>query len=344
MIIPPLIKYIIRRMLISLLVLVGISFLAFWMSYLLPSDPVTSRFPDTTPELKAEVRRQMGLDQPLPVQYWRFMQSVFKGEFGTSYNTGNKVIVDFKERIPATLELAFFGFLLAIGIGIPTGIIAAVQRNRFWDHIMRLFSISTLSIPSFWLGIVLLIVLYFRLHLIPTPVGRISFAYFPPERITGFYVVDSILQGDWELAGAALKQLALPSFVMGIGMIAPISRITRSAMSEALQEDFILFSRALGVPEREIILKDAFRASSVSILTLLGYMIGFTFAGSAMVETVFAWPGLGRYAVTAIISSDMAPITSCILLVAAGVALSNLIVDIAYAFIDPRIRYEYSVR
>lgn len=340
--IPPLLKYIIRRLLIICLVLAGISMIAFWMAYLLPSDPVTSRYPNTTPELRAEVRRQMGLDQPLSVQYARFIRSVFKGDFGVSYNTGNKVSEDLKNRIPATLELAFFSFIMAIIVGIPTGIIAAVQRGRFWDHLLRLFSIGTLSVPSFWLGIVLVYVLYFQYHAVPTPVGRLDFAYISPETVTGFYTLDAIIAGDWQLAWAAFRHLSLPAFVLGISQIAPISRITRSAMSESLQEDYILFARALGIPERSVVLKDAFRGSLVSILTIIGYMIGYIFAGSAMVETVFAWPGLGRYAVTAITTSDMAPTTSCILLVAVGVAFANLIVDVAYAFIDPRIRYEYN--
>ena len=340
----PLLKYMLRRVMISLLVLVAISFVAFWMSYLLPSDPVTSRYPDITPELRADIRRQMGLDKPLPVQYGRFLQSVFRGEFGMSYNTGNLVIEDLKNRIPATLELAFFGFMLAVVLGIPTGIIAAVYRGRYQDHLMRLFSIGTLSIPSFWLGIVLIYFLYFKWRIAPIPVGRVGFTLIPPERVTGFYIIDSMLIKDWELAASSFKQLLMPAFVIGISLVAPIARITRSALSETLQEDFILFSRALGVPEKEVILKDGLRGSLVSILTIIGYLVGFTFAGSALVETVFAWPGLGRYAITAIVTSDMAPITSCILLVATGVAFSNLVVDILYAFIDPRIRYEYTLK
>lgn len=338
----PLVKYIIRRILISGLVLVGISFIAFTMSYLLPSDPVTSRYPDITKEQREEIRRQMGLDQPLPVQYFRYVQSVFRGEFGMSYNTGNMVIKDLQDRIPATLELALWGMGMGILLGIPTGIISAVYRNRFWDHMMRLLSIGSQSIPGFWLGVVMIFFLYFRWHIAPMPVGRLGMSFSSPEAITGLIVLDSILQGNWETAVAALKQLAMPAFVMGLGMIAPIARITRSSMSESLQEDYIIFGRALGLPERQVVLGDAFRGSMVSIVTVIGFIVGYIFAGSAIVETVFAWPGLGRYAVTAITTSDMAPINTCILLIATGVAGANLLVDISYAFIDPRIRYEYS--
>lgn len=163
-----------------------------------------------------------------------------------------------------------------------------------------------------------------------------------PESITGLLVLDSVLQQNWETAVAALRQLAMPAFVMGLGLIAPVARITRSSMSESLQEDYIIFGRALGLPERQVVLGDAFRGSLVSIVTVIGFIVGYIFAGSAIVETVFAWPGIGRYAVSAITSSDMAPINTCILLIATGVAVANLLVDISYAIIDPRIRYEYS--
>ncbi|NLG99993.1 MAG: ABC transporter permease [Chloroflexi bacterium] len=338
----PIVTYILRRILISGLVLVGISFIAFTISYLLPSDPVTSRYPDITPEQREEIRRQMGLDQPLPVQYARYIQSVFRGEFGVSYNTGNMVIDDLKDRIPATLELAFWGLGMGIILGIPTGIISAVHRNKFWDNAMRLISIGSQSIPGFWIGVVLIFFLYFQWHIAPMPVGRLGMSFSTPETVTGFLVLDSILLGNWETALAALKQLAMPAFVMGLGMIAPIARITRSAMSESLQEDYIIFGRALGLPERKVVLGDAFRGSLVSIVTVIGFSVGGIFAGSAIVETVFAWPGLGRYAVTAITTSDMAPVNTCILLIATGVALANLLVDISYAFIDPRIRDEYA--
>jgi ABC-type dipeptide/oligopeptide/nickel transport system permease component len=339
---PPLLTYILRRLLISAVVLVGISIVAFWMSYLLPSDPVNSRYPDITPEQRAEIRRQMGLDQPLPVQYVRYLQSVFRGEFGMSYNTGNLVIVDLKERIPATLELAMWGMGMGISLGIAIGIIAATQRGRLWDHLLRLVGVGSQSVPGFWLGIVLIYFLYFKWRIVPAPIGRLSMMLTPPETVTGLLIVDALLQGEWAVAWGAWKQLALPAFVLGLGLIAPVSRITRAAMNDALQEEYILFGRALGLPERRIVLGDALRGSLVSILTVIGFIVGYIFAGSAVVETVFAWPGLGRYAVTAITTSDMAPINTCILLIASGIALTNLLVDLSYAWIDPRIRYEYT--
>jgi peptide/nickel transport system permease protein len=330
--------YIARRVGISLIVLAGISMIAFWMSYLLPSDPVTSRYPDITAEQREEIRRQMGLDQPLVVQYARYMESVFRGDFGTSYNTGNRVIEDLKDRIPATLELAAFGIAFGLLLGLPMGIVAAVNRNRPLDHVMRVLSIGSQSLPAFWLGVVLIYFLYYQLRWVPAPVGRLSMGMLPPPQLTGFLIIDALLQGNWKLASASFQQILLPGVVLGLGLIAPIARITRAAMSEALQEDYITFARAIGLPERQVVLNDAFRGSLVAIATSIGFVIGNVLAGSAIVETVFAWPGLGRYAVTAITTSDMAPVTTCILLIASGVAITNLIVDLSYAWIDPRIR------
>jgi peptide/nickel transport system permease protein len=330
--------YVFRRVCISLIVLMGISMIAFWMSYLLPSDPVTSRYPDITAEQRDEIRRQMGLDQPLFVQYGRYMKSVFRGEFGTSYNTGNSVGEDLKDRIPATLELATFGIGFGIIFGIPMGIVSAVRRGRWLDHVMRMLSIGSQSLPAFWIGVVLIFFLYYKWHVVPAPVGRLGMGMLPPPQVTGFLILDAMLQANWKLAWASFQQILLPGVVLGLGLIAPIARITRAAMSEALQEDYITFARAIGLPERQVVLNDAFRGSLVPIVTSIGFVIGNVLAGSAIVETVFAWPGLGRYAVTAITTSDMAPVTTCILLIASGVAITNLLVDLSYALIDPRIR------
>lgn len=339
---PPFLSYALRRIAISLVVLVGVSAIAFSMAYLLPSDPVTSRYPDISNEQRAEMRRQMGLDQPLVVQYARYMESVFRGDFGRSFGTGNAVGQDLALRIPATLELASFGILFGLAVGLPIGIIAAVQRGRMPDHIVRVANLVAQSIPGFWLGVVLIFTLYFQLRLVPAPIGRLSPMLTAPPGVTGFFTIDAMLSGRWEVAWAALRQLMLPAFVLGLGVVSPIARITRSAMSEALGEDYITFGRALGLPWRQLVLGDAFRGALVPIVTTLGFIVANVLAGAAIVETVFAWPGLGRYAVTAITTSDMAPVSTCILLIASSVAISNLLVDLSYALIDPRIRHEYA--
>lgn len=339
---PPILFYIVRRLAIGLVVLFGISAVAFSMAYLLPSDPVTSRYPDITNEQRAEMRRQMGLDQPLVVQYARYMESAFRGEFGRSFGTGNSVGQDLAQRIPATLELASFGIAFGVLVGIPLGLLAAVRRGKPTDHLVRVVNIAIQSVPAFWLGVVLIFLLYFQWRLVPSPIGRLSPMFVSPPPVTGFLTIDALLAGKPDIAFAALRQLMLPALVLGLGVISPLARITRSAMGESLGEDYVTFGRALGLRPRQVVLGDAFRGALVPIVTTLGFVVANVLAGAAIVETVFAWPGIGRYAVTAITTSDMAPVSTCILLIASSVAITNLIVDLSYALIDPRIRHEYA--
>lgn len=339
---PPILVYVLRRLAIGLVVLFGISAVAFSMAYLLPSDPVTSRYPDITNEQRAEMRRQMGLDQPLVVQYARYMESVFRGEFGRSFGTGNSVGQDLAQRIPATLELASFGIAFGVLVGIPLGLVAAVRRGRSTDHLVRVVNIAIQSVPAFWLGVVLIFLLYFQWRLVPSPIGRLSPMFISPPPVTGFLTIDALLAGKPDIAFAALRQLMLPALVLGLGVVSPLARITRSAMGESLGEDYVTFGRALGLRPRQVVLGDAFRGALVPIVTTLGFVVANVLAGAAIVETVFAWPGIGRYAVTAMTTSDMAPVSTCILLIASSVAVTNLIVDLSYALIDPRIRHEYA--
>jgi peptide/nickel transport system permease protein len=342
MFLSPLVLYILRRLAISVIVLLGISAVAFSMAYLLPSDPITSRYPDVSADQRAAVRHQMGLDQPLPVQYARYMESVFKGEFGRSLGTGNSVGEDLRKRIPATLELAAYGITFGTVFGIGLGMVAALYRGRATDNSLRLLNIAIQSVPAFWLGVVLIFFLCFQWHLAPSPIGRLSMLFTPPPTVTGFYTVDALVSGKPDVALAALRQLMLPALVLGLGVVSPLARITRSAMGESLGEDYVTFGRALGLRARQVILSDAFRGALVPVVTTFGFVIGNVLAGAAIVETVFAWPGVGRYAITAITTSDMAPVSTCILLIASSVAVTNLLVDLSYALIDPRIRHEYA--
>jgi len=339
---PPFLTYVLRRLVISTIVLFGVTIVAFSMAYLLPSDPVTSRYPDITPEQRAEMRAQMGLDQPMIVQYLRYMESVFAGEFGRSFGTGNAVAADLALRIPATLELAVYGILFGVLVGLPLGILAAVYRGKFVDSVVRVVNLAVESVPAFWLGVILVFTLYFQLRVVPSPIGRLSPIFTAPPTFTGFFTIDALIAGRFDVALAALRQLMLPAFILGLGIVSPIVRITRAALGESLQEDYITFGRALGLRSRQLVLGDALRGALVPIVTTLGFIIGNVLAGAAVVETVFAWPGLGRYAVTAITTSDMAPVSTCILLIASCVAIANLLVDLSYALIDPRIRHEYA--
>lgn len=335
----PVTKYLVRRLVIVAIVLAGISIVSFGTVYLLPSDPITARFPQLSEEERAAVQHYMGLDQPILTQYAKYMEALSHGDLGWSYNTGSPVLQDIKQRLPASLELSFAGLCVALVIAIPLGIIAAVHRNSLIDHLTRLFSIGTLSMPVFWLSLVGIYIFFYELHWVPAPLGRLALSIPMPQRYTGFLTIDSLISRDWPAFIGALKSLALPAFVFGLSMVAPLTRITRSAMSEALQEDYITFARAVGIPERDVVMRDAFRGSMVALFTMIGYIVGFLIAGDALVEQVFSWPGIGRYAVQAVVTSDMAAVNAVLLIVAVGVASTNLLVDLSYAVVDPRIRH-----
>jgi ABC-type dipeptide/oligopeptide/nickel transport system permease component len=337
-ILKPAASYVARRLALALITVIGISFVSFTTVYLLPGDPVSSRFPQASEAELARMRAEMGLDRPLHVQYVNYVAAIAHGNLGWSYNTGTPVEEDIVRRLPASLELSIFALVIAIGLGVPLGMASAVHRNTPIDHVARLFSIGALSAPVFWTGLVSIFVFSYVLDWVPPPLGRLTPGVFSPASVTGFLTIDAALAGDLKVFSAAAASLFLPSLVLGISLIAPISRMTRSAMSEALQEDYILFARATGVPEREVVLRDAFQGSIVPLLTVVGYLIGYLVAGNALVESVFAWPGIGRYAVQAILANDMAPINAILLILGITVAVANLLVDLANAAIDPRIR------
>ncbi len=333
------IRYLVRRLALAAITLVGISIISFSAVNLLPGDPVSSRYPQAGASEIAAMRADMGLDRPVYVQYVRYLTALARGDLGWSYNTNTPVTEDLAQRLPASLELSIAGLLLAIAMGVPLGIVAAVRHNRAADHLARLFSIGALSVPVFWTGLVGIYIFSYGLRWAPAPLGRLPLTVTAPPQVTGFIVIDSILAGNGAAFVAALQSLALPAIALGLSLVAPIARIMRSAMLEALQEDYVLFARATGVPERDVVLKDAFRGALVPVLTIVGYLMGYLVAGNALVETVFSWPGIGRYAVQAMLTSDMAPINAILLILAVAIALTNLVVDLAYAVVDPRIRH-----
>lgn len=332
-------KYIARRLVLMVITLAGISVISFSSVYLLPGDPITSRYPQASAQELAQLRAEMGIDQPLHVQYGRYVAALARGDLGWSYNTGTPVSEDLKQRLPASIELSLLALVVAIVVGVPLGMAAAIRRNSIVDHLTRIFSIGTLSIPVFWTGLVGIYIFSYSLGWAPAPLGRLSLTILPPTDRTGFLLVDSLLDGNGAAFWGALHALLLPAFVMGLSMVAPLSRITRSAMSEALEEDYILFARATGIKERTIVTRDAFRASLVPLLTIVGYLLGYMVAGNALVETVFSWPGVGRYAVQAVLAADMASVNAILLILAMTVAFANLLVDLTYALVDPRIRH-----
>jgi peptide/nickel transport system permease protein len=332
-------RYLLHRLLLVIPTLIGVTVISFAITYLLPGNPALVKAgPLATPEYVRDMERRMGLDQPVYVQYWRYVQGVLRGDLGESTATGRPVIEDFVQRVPATLELTLASLLIAVAVGIPLGVLSAVHRDSVIDHVSRVAGVTGVAMPSFWTGLLLLYVFFYLLGLAPAPLGRLSPGVTPPPTITGLYVVDSLLTGHRQALLSSLHQLMLPAATLGFAVMAPLTRMVRATMLEILESDFIKAAWAAGLPRRRVVYGDALGNALVPVITLLGVIFGFLMAGNVVVEIVFAWPGIGNYAVTSLMTKDPAPIQSFVLFVALVYVLVNLGVDLLYGLADPRIR------
>ena len=331
--------YLLKRLLLVVPTLFGVTVITFTLTYLLPGNPALVKAgPLATPEHIAEMERRMGLDRPLVVQYWRYVSGVVRGDLGESAATGRPVMQDLLQRVPATLELTLASLLVALGIGIPLGVVAAVRRDGWVDHVSRLLGVGGVAMPTFWTGLLVLYVFFYKLGVAPPPLGRLSAGASAPTAITGLYTVDALVTGNWPALRSALAQLVLPALTLGFSVMAPLTRMVRATMLEVLESDYIKAAWAAGLPRRTIVYGDALRNCMIPVITLIGVVFGFLMAGNVVVEIVFAWPGIGNYAVTSLMSKDAGPIQSFVLFVAVVYVLVNLAVDLAYGLVDPRIR------
>jgi ABC-type dipeptide/oligopeptide/nickel transport system permease component len=332
-------RYLAARLLLVVPTLIGVTLITFTLTYLLPGNPALVKAgPLATPEHVTEMERRMGLDRPVGVQYWRYVSGLLRGDLGESASTGRPVVEDFRQRIPATLELTLASLLIAAAIGIPLGVLAAVHRDTAIDHVSRLVGVGGVAMPSFWTGLLLLYVFFYLASVAPAPLGRIAPEVSAPTRITGLYVVDALLTADARALVSSLHQLMLPALTLGFAVMAPLTRMVRATMLEILESDFVRAAWAAGLPRRRVIYGDALRNALIPLITLLGVIFGFLMAGNVVVEMVFAWPGLGNYAITALMTKDPGPIQSFVLFVAVVYVLINLTVDLLYGLADPRIR------
>ncbi|MGO8916554.1 MAG: ABC transporter permease [Stellaceae bacterium] len=333
-------NYLARRLALVVPTLFGVTLISFFLTYLLPGNPALVKAgPLATPQYVAEMEHQMGLDRPLPVQYWRYVSGLFRGDLGESASTGRPVLQDFLQRLPATLEVTVAALFIAIVVGVPLGVLSAVHRDSLIDHLGRILGVAGVAMPSFWTGLLLIYVFFYLLGVAPAPLGRLGPGVSPPAHITGLYVVDSILTGNWRTLALSLYQLMLPAATLGFSVMAPLARMVRSTMLEILESDYIKAAWAAGLPRRRVIYGDALRNALIPVVTILGVVFGFLMAGNAVVETVFAWPGIGNYAVTALMTKDSGPIQSFVLFVAVMYVIVNLAVDLIYGLVDPRIRF-----
>ncbi len=320
-------------------VLIGLSVLTFAMSHLLPGDPARlAAGPRATDEMVRVIAHEYGLDQPLHIQYVTYLMNLIQGNWGKSMDSQRPVLGEIQRFFPATLELVLVSMLMAFVLGVPLGVVAARFKNRWPDQLASVFALSSVSFPRFWLALMLQLLLANLLNLLPVN-GRYDTNVPPPATITGFYLLDSLLQGNLIAFGISLKHIFLPALVQSVGAMASITRMVRSDVLEVMSRDFVTMERSAGIPERIILGKYVLKNSFISTLTTVGLFFGFSLGGSVLVETVFDWPGIGLYAVKSAFYTDFQPIMGVTLVIGFAFMLVNLLVDLLYGVLDPRIRY-----
>ena len=331
--------YIIKRLIQLIPVIIGVTIIAFSLIQLAPGDPARTMLGQhaTQQELN-EIREKYGLDEPIYVQYAIWLNGVLHGDLGRSILTKELVVIEITERFPNTIELAIAAMIFAIIIGGLAGIISATKQYSITDYTVMGIALFGISMPVFWLGIMLMLIFGVILGWLPIG-GRIDLI-IPFQRVTGFMVLDSIITGNFKALISILKHLILPAIALGTIPMAIIARVTRSSMLEVLRQDFIRTERAKGLSERVVIYKHALRNAMVPVVTVIGLNFGLLLSGAILTETVFSWPGLGRLVVNAVYQRDYPLVVGCILIFAIVFVIVNLITDILYTFIDPRIKYE----
>ena len=331
--------YILRRIALIIPTLIGLSVLTFSIARIVPGDPVgLAAGPRATEEIKDALRREFGFDQPLPIQYVRYMAGLFRGDWGESLYTRRKVISELRAFWPATLELTTAAVIIATLLGVPAGVISAMYRNRLPDHVARVLSLFFVSFPSFWLAMIFQTWFGRDLGLFPIS-KRLPVLVSPPAPTTGLFLIDSLVQLDMETFLVSLRHLFIPALVLSFGAFASITRITRASMVEALEKDFVRMERAIGIPYRVIIFKYVLRNALIATITVISLNFGWLMAGAILIETIFDWPGLGLYAVHASLSLDFQPIMGIAILYGVVFSVVNILTDIVYGILDPRIRY-----
>ncbi len=331
-------RYILRRAIALLPILLGVSAAAFLLIHLLPGDPATAILGERArPESVERLRHEYGLDQPLPVQYGIYLWHAVRGDFGDSLDSHRPVIDEFLPRFPATIELSLGAITVALVIGIPIGLLSAARPNSLFDRLGMLVALTGVSMPVFWLGLMLVYVFSVYIHLLPTS-GQIDVntALAPITRID---VLDGLLEGNWAAVWDALRHLILPSITLASFSTAIIARMTRAAMLDALHQDYIRTAYAKGVAGVAVILGHGLRNALLPVITVIGLQVGTLLTGAILTETIFSWPGVGRFMYDSILFRDYPVILAGILLFSIVFVLVNLLVDVLYAFLDPRIHY-----
>ncbi len=333
-------SYALRRILLLVPVLLGLSVLVFVIGRLLPGDPVMlAAGPNASREEVAALRVEFGLDLPIPLQYFRYVSGLVQGDWGRSLMSRGPVIEDLRVFLPATLELVFASMLLAIVAGVLAGLVSAVYRNGWIDYAVRLISLASISMPRFFLGLLLQLVFAMWLGWAVLG-GRFPLLATPPPVVTGMMTLDTLIAGDLASFWLALKHLTLPAIAMCLSPLATITRMMRASTLEVLQQDYVMTARALGIPPGKLLFKHVLRNALSATLTVIGLYFGWLLGGTVLVETVFDWPGIGLYATKSILSQDFMPVMGVVLIIGTMFVLFNLIVDLLYGVINPKVRLE----
>ena len=333
-------RFLLRRLAALVLLSLGITLIAFLLTQLVPADPVAANLGEQAaadPAAVEDFRQRYGLDQPLPVQYGVYVYRLLQGDLGQSQQNHDPVRHDLAVFIPATVELGLLSILFAGVVGIGLGVAAAMRRNRLSDHVLRVISLGGISMPTFWLALVSVYVFFYRLNWVPGS-DRLDPGVLAPPHVTGLYSLDALFAGQWSTLVNALHHLVLPALVLAAANVGLLTRYTRSAVLEVIQNDYVRAARAKGMPERVVVLRHVLRAALPSVITVLGLVFANVLTGAVLVENIFSWPGVGQYAYRSAVNLDLPAIMGVSLFVAVVYITTNFIVDILYGVIDPRIR------
>ena len=320
-------------------VLLGVVVVTFVLMRLLPGDPAAffATSPNPTQEEMDQIRDLLGLDKPLHVQLWDYLSSVLAGDLGNSLLTGRSVSEDILSRIPASAELTFYAMLISLSLSLPMGVISALYQGSLFDHFVRVISTLGVSVPTFVTGLVLIYAFYFHLNVAPAPIDRIDVFVVPPPTVTGFLTFDALIDWNMEALYSSLAQLILPSLTMAIFVLSPLTRMTRASMIGTLSSDFVRTARSAGLSWWNLNIRYAFRNAFIPVLTTMGLIFSYMLGANILVERVFAWPGIGSYALNALTASDYAPVQGYVLVMGTIYVTINLTIDLVYGLIDPRL-------
>lgn len=337
--------FILRRIILAIPVIFGVVTITWFLAYIV-GDPVSMYITERTPDAAIPgIRKSHGFDEPLPVQFFLYITNLLQGDWGTSTSTATDapVLEIIALRFPATIELAMLSMIIAVILGIPLGIISATRKDKPVDHVTRIFALAGVSMPIFWFGLMLKYVLFYQFKLwgfwyLPSS-NRYNIRLYDHIEVTGFLLIDSLIAGDIRLFVDGVLHMAMPAFCLGYLVLAIIARMMRSSMLEVLKEDYITLAKSKGLTQRIVVYRHALRNALIPTVTVIGLAFGGLMTGAVLTETIFNWPGLGRWAVRSILQSDLAGINGFTLLVALIVVVSNLVVDLMYGVLDPRIRF-----